>query len=112
MTWAPKICRPGTCTSVWANDLTAIRIYINGNLLSDFIILAGSNGQGDFFFPTVETNDAEGMDLAFTVFTEALDLNSNRPKCPCLDFAAKAADSVNTHDQEYYGKRHRKKQPL
>ena len=77
--------------------------------MADFIILAIDDGQGNFFFLTVDSDETECVNIALAVFAESVDSRSDRLKFSRFDFAAGAAGSIDTHDQEYNKKRRCKK---
>ena len=47
--------------------------------MADFIILAIDDGQGNFFFLTVDSDETECVNIALAVFAESMNLSGDRP---------------------------------
>ena len=73
-------------------------------------MLAMAVEQGNFFFLTVDSDEAEGVNINLAVFAESMNLSSDRPKFFRLDFTAGAPSADKTPDQEYNEIQHRAKQ--
>ena len=68
------------------------------------------NGQGDFFFLAIDSDNTKGVNITLAVFAESMNLSSDRPKFSRLDFTAGAPSADKTPDQEYNEIQHRAKQ--